>query len=72
MEAWMNDEADYYALLSQNLIHLIPKAPLPTFHMNEYTFFHEIDRWMESNIAAFVDSVMVHEMVLTLGIGNRH
>jgi hypothetical protein len=72
MDARMNDEADFYASSSQKLIHLIPEAPIPTFHMNEYTFFRETDGWIESNITTFVDVVMAHETALTLGMGNRH
>jgi hypothetical protein len=72
MEARMNDEADFYASSSQKLIHMIPEAPIPTFCMNEYTFFREADGWIESNIVTFVDTVLARGTAQALGIGNRH
>jgi hypothetical protein len=54
MEAQMNAEADHLASLTQKTFKDLPEAPLPTFHMNEFTFYHPTDGWIESNITQYI------------------
>ncbi|KAF8953177.1 hypothetical protein BDZ97DRAFT_1873600 [Flammula alnicola] len=54
-EAQMNSEADYLASSTQKIYKDLPEAPPPTFHMNEFTFHHPTDGWIESNISQYVN-----------------
>ncbi|EDR05270.1 uncharacterized protein LACBIDRAFT_329991 [Laccaria bicolor S238N-H82] len=72
MEARMNRDADFYMSQSHEIESLVPQSPIPTFHMNDYTFYQDGDGWIESNIGDFINLLMVHEMSTKLGIGNRH
>jgi len=56
LEARMNEEADYYASSSQQIADKLPIFPLPTFYMNEYTYFRDGDGFIESNISSFIDT----------------
>ena len=56
LEGRMNQEADYYGSLSQQVAGKIPIFFLPTFYMNEYTFFRDRDGFIESNISYFIDA----------------
>lgn len=72
MDAKMNRDADFYASSSHQFKHLIPQSPIPTFHMNEYTFYRDGDGWIESNIGEFINVSLARETSISLGIGNRH
>ncbi|KAJ7936521.1 hypothetical protein B0H13DRAFT_1554079, partial [Mycena leptocephala] len=52
--ARMNFEADHYASSAQKHIDDVPTAPIPTFFMDEYTFFTLDDGWIESNTRNYV------------------
>ena len=43
----LNAEADHYASRAQNVTHLIPAAPIPTFFMEDYAFYRDHDGWIE-------------------------
>jgi len=58
IEVTMNHDADFYALSSHKVEHLIPQSPIPTFHMNEYTFYREGDGWIKSNIGKFINVIL--------------
>jgi hypothetical protein len=64
--SWLNAEADYYASGAQNATHLIPAAPIPTFLMEDYAFYRDIDGWIESNIRIFVDYFLARQTARTL------
>ncbi|KAJ6566379.1 hypothetical protein B0H19DRAFT_1351815 [Mycena capillaripes] len=51
----INFEADHYASSAQRVINTVFTAPIPSFFMDDYTFYTEIDGWIESNIRNFVD-----------------
>jgi hypothetical protein len=51
--ARMNFEADHYASLAQRYLNDIPVAPIPTFFMDDFTFFSNDDGWIESNTVPF-------------------
>ena len=72
VEAKMNRDADFYASSSHDIEHMVPQSPVPTFHMNEYTFYQEGDGWIESNIGEFINVSMACEVSTNLGIGNRY
>lgn len=72
MEAKMNRDADFYASSSHQVKHLIPQSPVPTFHMNDYTFYRDRDGWIESNIGEFINVTLARETSINLGIGNKH
>jgi len=54
----LNAEADHYASKAQGAKHIIPLAPVPTFTMDDYTFYKDDDGWIESNIRIFMDHFM--------------
>ena len=72
LEATMNRDADFYASSSHEVKHVIPQSPLPTFHMNDYTFYRDEDGWIESNIGDFIDVTMAREISTKLGCGNKY
>ncbi|KIJ89618.1 hypothetical protein K443DRAFT_126728, partial [Laccaria amethystina LaAM-08-1] len=72
LEARMNRDADFYASSSHDVKHLIPQSPIPTFHMNDYTFYRDGDGWIESNIGDFVDVSLARETSTKLRFGNKH
>ena len=72
VEATMNRDADFYASSSHEIEHLIPQSPIPTFHMNEYTFYRNGDGWIESNIGEFINVLLARETSTSLGIGNKY
>jgi len=72
IEAKMNRDANFYALSSHKVKHLIPQSPIPTFHMNKYTFYRNRDSWIESNISEFINVLLVCETSTSLGIGNGY
>ena len=53
----LNYEADpdHYASKSQKAANRLHPAPLPTFYMDEHTFYRLIDGWIESHIRTFID-----------------
>ncbi|KAJ7920023.1 hypothetical protein B0H13DRAFT_2319938 [Mycena leptocephala] len=57
--ARMNFEADHYASSAQKHID-VPTAPIPTFFMDEYTFFTLDDGWIESNTRNYVAKSQIH------------
>ncbi|KAJ7146761.1 hypothetical protein C8R44DRAFT_827281 [Mycena epipterygia] len=67
----MNYEADHYASHSQKYIKMVPTAPLPTFFMDDYTFYSERDGWIESNICSLVSSIMAQNTSDELAIGHH-
>ncbi|KAJ7104689.1 hypothetical protein C8R44DRAFT_640066 [Mycena epipterygia] len=67
----MNYEADHYASRSQKYIKMVPTAPLPTFFMDDYTFYSERDGWIESNIRSLVNSIMAQNTSDELAIGHH-
>jgi hypothetical protein len=46
----LNTQADQYASKAQNAIHIIAIAPIPTFLMEDYAFYHDDDGWILMNI----------------------
>ncbi|KAJ7176386.1 hypothetical protein C8R43DRAFT_872728 [Mycena crocata] len=68
--ARMNFEADYYASGSQRIFTKLPTAPVPTFFMDEFTFFTLRDGWIESNIRNYVDKATT--ITLANHIANGH
>ena len=72
MEARMNEEADHYASSSQKIADKLPIFPLPTFYMNEYTFFRDGDGFIESNISQYIDTYSAIFKARELAIGHGH
>ena len=70
--SWLNAEADYYALSAQKATHLIPTAPIPTFSMEDYAFYHDTDGWIESNICMFVDYFFAKQTARTLSLAHHY
>ncbi|KAJ6598307.1 hypothetical protein DFH09DRAFT_1304113 [Mycena vulgaris] len=50
-----------------------PYGPIPTFAMDDYTFYRAADGWTEANICqhVFVDFFLASEMAVILALGNR-
>jgi hypothetical protein len=55
LSSLLNNEADHYASRSQKLVNSLHQAPVPTFFMDNFTFYRHQDGWIESNIRTFVD-----------------
>ncbi|KAK0215463.1 hypothetical protein IW262DRAFT_1277673, partial [Armillaria fumosa] len=70
--AILNSEADHYASWAQKHSGQLPVAPIPTFFMDDYTFWMPADGWIESEIKLFVNSSLVKAKVQELGIGCHH
>jgi hypothetical protein len=70
--ALLNTHADLLASRAQTIIKLIPEAPEPTFFLDDYTFYRENDRWIESNIRTFIDYFLAQETYQKLSIGNNY
>jgi hypothetical protein len=68
----LNNEADHYASKAQGATHLIPAAPIPTFCMDDFTFYRDSDGWVESNICVFTDYFMVRQTVVSLSHSHHH
>ena len=68
----MNNEADQLATSSQKRFEDLPTISPPTFHMNEYTFHHNTDGWIESSIPHYVDVRMTDHIKSSLGQGHSH
>jgi len=69
--ARMNFEADHYASKLQRFIDSIPIAPVPTFFMDDYTFYRTNNGWIESNIQYFSDHFLSRQTALDLTIGHQ-
>ncbi|KAK0504528.1 hypothetical protein EDD18DRAFT_1343302 [Armillaria luteobubalina] len=71
MPATLNDEADHFASWAQKHRNQLPVALIPTFFMDEFTFWTPDNGWIESEIKSFINSSMVKAKVQELAIG-RH
>ncbi|KAK0485575.1 hypothetical protein EDD18DRAFT_1111398 [Armillaria luteobubalina] len=69
--ATLNDEADHFASWAQKHRNQLPVALIPTFFMDEFTFWTPDDRWIESEIKSFINSSMVKAKVQELAIGQH-
>ncbi|KAK0220047.1 hypothetical protein IW262DRAFT_1232343, partial [Armillaria fumosa] len=70
--AVLNDEADHFASWAQKHSNQLPVAPIPTFFMDDYTFWTPDNGWIESEIKSFVNSSLVKAKVQELAIGQHH
>src|ERR1700683_3173036 len=68
----LNYEADYYASKSQKAANNLHPAPLPTFYMDEYTFYRPIDGWIESHIRTFMDYFLTKATSDGLALGHGY
>ncbi|KAJ7710942.1 hypothetical protein B0H17DRAFT_903016, partial [Mycena rosella] len=59
--ARMNFEADHYASSAQHHRSETFTAPIPTFFMDDYTFYTRDDGWIESNIRTYVKKAQILE-----------
>ena len=69
VEVKLNDKADFYAPSFQRFFKDLLQAPISTFFMNEFTFFDQSDRWIESNISAYTEARMAQCSANKLGTG---
>jgi hypothetical protein len=68
----LNGEADHYASQAQGTTYLISTAPIPTFCMDDFTFYWDSDGWVESNICMFTDYFMVRQTAISLYHAHHH
>jgi hypothetical protein len=66
LSSLLNNEADHYASKSQNFVNSLHPAPIPTFFMDKFTFYHPHDGWIESNIRTFIDHFVVQASSLEI------
>ncbi|TFK33571.1 hypothetical protein BDQ12DRAFT_575082, partial [Crucibulum laeve] len=71
LDSRLNSDADYYASKAQFISSSLPTAPIPTFAMNDYTFYREGDGWIESNMRIFVDQLLIQRTSRRLAIGHK-
>ena len=67
----LNAEADHFAVAAQKQFHSIPLAPPPTFTMNDFTYYRELDGWIESNIRIFIDQLLTQKIAMSLSLGHH-
>jgi hypothetical protein len=72
LSACLNCEADHYAYLVQSFASFIPIAPTPTFFMDPYTFYHEPDGWIKSNIPYYFDHFAAKATADKLALMPKH
>ena len=72
VETNLNNEADALATSSQRNVRNLLTLPTPTFHMNQYTYFHNLDGWIESNISSYVEMALVQDTALDLSNGHKN
>lgn len=68
----LNNKADHYATSAQKHVHYIPIAPHSMFYMDDYTFFHARDEWIESNIWVFIKQDIARSTAEKLSINNNY
>jgi hypothetical protein len=68
----LNGEADHYASKSQSFTNSVHPAPIPTFFMDEYTFYRPIDGWIESHIRTFLEHFLTKITSDELAVGHRY
>jgi hypothetical protein len=66
LSSLLNKEADHYASKSQNVVNCLHPAPIPTFFMDNFTFYRPHDGWIESNIRTFVDHFVIQASSLEI------
>ncbi|KII90283.1 hypothetical protein PLICRDRAFT_159732 [Plicaturopsis crispa FD-325 SS-3] len=71
LPARLNGEADHYASSSQKHVTKIPVAPVPSFFMDDYTFYREGYGWIESNIRTHMERAHEKSTARKLAIGHR-
>lgn len=70
--AHLNNMADLYASSSQDNLNGLPIAPIPTFFMDDYTYFSERDGWIETGIKDYVSLIDAQEKAQILGSGHSY
>ncbi|KAJ7875278.1 hypothetical protein B0H14DRAFT_2299584, partial [Mycena olivaceomarginata] len=69
--ARMNFEADHYALSAQRYLNDVPIAPIPTFFMDDFTFFSNDDGWIKSNIRDYIAKSQIRCAAILAAAGNH-
>ncbi|KAJ7803834.1 hypothetical protein B0H14DRAFT_2463490 [Mycena olivaceomarginata] len=64
-------EADHYASAAQRYLARVPTAPIPTFFMDEFTFYTPDDGWIESNIRNYTEKSQSSTASERLGDGHQ-
>ena len=68
----LNHDANHYASSAQKTIISIPIASIPTFFMDPYTFYHQSNGWIESNIQYFVNHFIAKATADKLALLPKH
>jgi Reverse transcriptase (RNA-dependent DNA polymerase) len=68
----LNAEADHYASKAQEVVNSLHTAPIPTFFMDDYTFYRPKDGWIESNIRTFIEFYIAQSSSLELQNGHHY
>ncbi|KAJ7659767.1 hypothetical protein DFH06DRAFT_904286, partial [Mycena polygramma] len=62
---------DHYASSAQHVTDDIFAAPIPTFFMDDFTFYTPLDGWNESNIRSFYDMSTTRSTSTKAGITHQ-
>jgi hypothetical protein len=68
----LNAQADHYALKAQNAPHILPFASIPTFLMDDYTYYRDVDGWIETNIRVFTDFFLAKQTAKSLSLAHHY
>ena len=64
--AILNAHVDHFASKAQSIAEKSSYAPEPTFFMDEFTFYRDTDRWIESNIRNYLDHFLAKASLMEL------
>ena len=70
LDSLLNSEADHYASNAHSFAHTLHPAPIPTFYMDDFTFYRPEDGWIESDIPTFTDHFLSRTAARNISIGH--
>ena len=72
LHSLLNAEADHYASKAQVVVNSLHLALIPTFFMDNYTFYQPKDGWIELNIRRFIEFFVAQSTSLKLQNGHHY
>ena len=72
LHSLLNAEADHYASKAQVVVNSLHPAPIPTFFMDNYTFYRPKDGWIKLNIWTFIEFFVARSTSLKLQNGHHY
>ena len=66
LSSLLNYKADHYVSTSQKCTNSLHPAPIPTYYMENFTFYRPLDSWIKSNIRTLIEHSITHSILLKL------